>query len=330
VCWCMLLHRFGDTTRMLSFSKELSFIFEELKLLPSLHDFCPSSQHTLDRKPAKETRKILLSNDRLTPIPRKRLQNQHGRQRSPRRQKGGPQEAQQQSRPRQRAHKERHFHSHKDRSWQSRCWRKRCSEIRYAREESSRVGRFCFVRCKEADPECADSFGYEAGGRCSYAGEEACCSCCWGDAEGYWDGAEECRIGCWAGTEDCGFCYWKGSYACEEACWCWYVRIPKSCCSCHRFSMLCRRRTTKERAKLTTVIAGDTASKAVNKTTGTAGKAVNKTTDTASSGVNKTVGSATGTSVPRLDMSGQPDQIASMLPSWLTNRWKAADEARPS
>ena len=69
----------------------------------------------------------------------------------------------------------------------------------------------------------------------------------------------------------------------------------------------------------------------MNKTTGTAGKAVNKTTDTAGSGVNKTVGSATGTSLPRSTMSGQePDQIAQWLPDWLTSRWKAADEARPS
>jgi hypothetical protein len=71
------------------------------------------------------------------------------------------------------------------------------------------------------------------------------------------------------------------------------------------------------------------AGKAVNKATGTAGNAVNKTTDTAGSGVNKTVGSATGTSVA-LNMKGQPDQIAQWLPDWLTNRWKAADEARPS
>jgi hypothetical protein len=97
--------------------------------------------------------------------------------------------------------------------------------------------------------------------------------------------------------------------------------------------MLRWQRNTRESAPLTNIAAEKatgTAGSAVNKTTGTAGKAVGKTTDTAGSGVNKTVGSATGTSVPRLDMSGQPDQIASMLPSWLTNRWKAADEARPS
>jgi len=78
-------------------------------------------------------------------------------------------------------------------------------------------------------------------------------------------------------------------------------------------------------------LATSQAGKAVNKTTGTAGKAVNKTTDTAGSGVNKTVGSATGTSVPvALNMKGEPDQIAQWLPNWLTNRWRAADEARPS
>ena len=69
----------------------------------------------------------------------------------------------------------------------------------------------------------------------------------------------------------------------------------------------------------------------MNKSTGAAGKGVNKTTDTAGSGVNKTVSGATGTSsAPRLDMSGQPDEIAQWLPSWLTNRWKAADAAHPS
>jgi hypothetical protein len=31
VCWYMLLDRFGDTTRMLSFSKELSCVFGELE-----------------------------------------------------------------------------------------------------------------------------------------------------------------------------------------------------------------------------------------------------------------------------------------------------------
>lgn len=88
---------------------------------------------------------------------------------------------------------------------------------------------------------------------------------------------------------------------------------------------------------LTNNPAGDTAQKgtaqagkAVNKTTGTAGNAANKTADTAGSGVNKTVGNATGMSVPRMNMSGQPEQIAQWLPDWLVNRWKAADEARPS
>lgn len=104
------------------------------------------------------------------------------------------------------------------------------------------------------------------------------------------------------------------------------------------FPMRCKGITTNNKSILLTIhVAGDTAQKttgqagkAVNKTTGTAGKAVNKTTDTAGSGVNKTVGSATGTSEPRLNMSGQPDEIAQWLPNWLTNRWKAADEARPS
>jgi hypothetical protein len=148
---------------------------ESLEQLSSLHKVYPSSQHILDRKLAKETKKTSLSNDQLTHLHRRRIKNQYGRQRSSRRQKSGPQEAQQQSRPRQRAHKERHVHSHKDRSWQSRCWRKRCSKIRYAREESSRLGRFCFFCCKgycsaccetcslgywfqEANPECSDSF----------------------------------------------------------------------------------------------------------------------------------------------------------------------------
>lgn len=73
----------------------------------------------------------------------------------------------------------------------------------------------------------------------------------------------------------------------------------------------------------------NTAGKAVNKTTGTAGNAANKTADTAGSGVNKTVSNATGT-LPGVNMNGRPDEIAEWLPDWLTNRWKAAAEARPS
>ena len=69
------------------------------------------------------------------------------------------------------------------------------------------------------------------------------------------------------------------------------------------------------------------ASGAVNKTTSTAGKAANKTTDTATKGVNSGVSGATGTSVPRLDFGRDPDETAQWLPSWLTSRWKAADEA---
>jgi hypothetical protein len=67
------------------------------------------------------------------------------------------------------------------------------------------------------------------------------------------------------------------------------------------------------------------ASGAVNKATDSAGGAVNKTAESATGSVNKGVSGATGMSVPRMTFGGDPNDIAQLLPAWLTARWRAAD-----
>lgn len=71
----------------------------------------------------------------------------------------------------------------------------------------------------------------------------------------------------------------------------------------------------------------------MNKTTDKATGAVDKASGTATSGVNKATGAATGTlpSIPhQMDFSADKHEVLQWLPDWLTSRWKAADEARPS
>jgi hypothetical protein len=71
---------------------------------------------------------------------------------------------------------------------------------------------------------------------------------------------------------------------------------------------------------------------AVAKTTGAATGAVNKTVDTAGGVANKGVGAATGTSsshdrLPtRMDFGGNTSFVEQVLPAWLVNRWKSAEE----
>lgn len=72
-----------------------------------------------------------------------------------------------------------------------------------------------------------------------------------------------------------------------------------------------------------------------NKTTGKAGNTVNKGLDSANSGVNKTVGGATGMLPeaanylpwPEMNWAAPQNEVLAYLPSWLTDRWRAADEA---
>ena len=76
-----------------------------------------------------------------------------------------------------------------------------------------------------------------------------------------------------------------------------------------------------------------TANNAVNKTTDTATGALNKTTGTATGGVGKASNAATGMSTPlpmHMDFSVAQSDVLQWLPSWLTRRWKEADQAHPS
>lgn len=81
-------------------------------------------------------------------------------------------------------------------------------------------------------------------------------------------------------------------------------------------------------AQKTVNSAGSTATKTTAKATGT----VNKTVDSGAGAVNKGVGAATGTSsaapLPmRMDFSAPREQVLAWMPSFLTDRWKAADDA---
>jgi len=72
----------------------------------------------------------------------------------------------------------------------------------------------------------------------------------------------------------------------------------------------------------------NTATNTATKATGTANQAVGKTVDTSTGAVNKGVGTATGESLPtRMDFSAPPEQVLAWMPSWLTDKWEAADAA---